>query len=151
LMGGNLVTGPIDTGSGSVSMQRGYVTGDIDTGSGNINLTQTAVARDVICSSCDLRLLGTDVQGDVTIRELKCGWLSWGCESDRQIVQIGAGTIIRGTLRINREVQLQIDPSAKIARIENNSSSVVPKYAPLAELPRFPAAPAIRMPSEGKR
>ena len=48
------------------------------------------------------------------------------CDDSDQRVVIGAGTVIHGSLRIERKVELVIDPSARIGRIENRSNTLVP-------------------------
>lgn len=108
-VGGELrtVNGRLRADGGSI------VDGDVRTVNGPIELRGVTVRGRVENHAGDLRLLdGTLVEGDV-----------WLAASDRDsgtvdVVVIGVGAQVRGTLRAERPIRLFVHPSARLARVE---------------------------------
>lgn len=101
------VNGRLRAGGGSI------VDTDVRTVNGPIELRGVTVRGRVENNSGDIRLLdGTLVEGDVLL-----------AAPDRaggtvDVVVIGVGAQVRGTLRAERQIRLFVHPSARLARIE---------------------------------
>jgi DUF4097 and DUF4098 domain-containing protein YvlB len=101
------VNGRLRAGGGSV------VDGDVTTVNGPIELRGVTVRGQVANHAGDLRLLdGTLVEGDVVLAAPD------GASATTDVVVIGVGAQVRGTLRAERPIKLFVHPSARLARVE---------------------------------
>ncbi len=101
------VNGRLRAGGGSV------VDGDVRTVNGPIELRGVTVRGQVSNHAGDLRLLdGTLVEGDVVLAAPD------GVGGVTDVVVIGVGAQVRGTLKAERPIRLFVHPSARLARVE---------------------------------
>lgn len=101
------VNGRLRAGGGSI------VDGDVSTVNGPIELRGVTVRGQVANHAGDLRLLdGTLVEGDVHLAAPD------GASTAVDVVVVGVGAQVRGTLRADRPVRLFVHPSARLARVE---------------------------------
>jgi DUF4097 and DUF4098 domain-containing protein YvlB len=104
------VNGRLRAGGGSI------VDGDVGTVNGPIELRGVTVRGQVVNHAGDLRLLdGTLVEGDVRLAAPD------GAGGAVDVVVIGVGAQVRGTLWAERPVRLFVHPSARLARVEGVS------------------------------
>jgi len=66
-----------------------------------------------------VELSGTTVlAGDLTVRKPTGMGIGWGSNSNKKpVIVIGAGVEVRGRIVLEREVDLQIDPAARVGQI----------------------------------
>lgn len=101
------VNGRLRAGGGSI------VDGDVSTVNGPIELRGVTVRGHVANHAGDLRLLdGTLVEGDVHLAAPD------GANGTVDVVVIGVGAQVRGSLHAERPIRLFVHPSARLARVE---------------------------------
>lgn len=101
------VNGRLSVAGGSI------VDGDVTTVNGPIELRGVTVRGQIANHAGDLRLLdGTLVEGDVTLAAPD------GANATADLVVVGVGVQVRGTLRAERPIKLFVHPSARLARVE---------------------------------
>lgn len=92
------VGGRVETVNGGITLDRAHVGGGIETVAGDIEIGA-----------------GSRVEGGITVRK-PTGW-SWGKQRTPRVT-IGAGAVVEGTLRFEREVELYVHDSATVGAIE---------------------------------
>jgi predicted acyltransferase (DUF342 family) len=86
--------------NGSIMVKGGEVGGDIKTVNGNVNLSDESTVR-----------------GDIVF-EKPNSWWSSDRESKKPEVVIGPGSVVEGTIMLEREVMLYISESAEVGGVE---------------------------------
>jgi predicted acyltransferase (DUF342 family) len=86
--------------NGSIMLKGGEVGGDIKTVNGNVNLSDESTVR-----------------GDIVF-EKPNSWWSSDRESKKPEVVIGPGSVVEGTIMLEREVMLYISESAEVGGVE---------------------------------
>lgn len=129
------IEGDLEAVNGSLRFGPGLrLAGDATTVNGSVEASQCEVGRDVETvngtlrfDSCQLRgamelvngrveLSGTTVlAGDLTVRKPSMGW--GNSNNKKPVIVIGAGVEVRGRIVLEREVDLQIDPAARVGQI----------------------------------
>lgn len=129
------IEGDLEAVNGSLRFGPGLrLAGDATTVNGSIEASQCEVGRDVETvngtlrfDSCQLRgamelvngrveLSGdTVLAGDLTVRKPGMG-IGWG-SNKKPVIVIGAGVEVRGRIVLEREVDLQIDPAARVGEV----------------------------------
>ena len=92
------VGGKVETVNGGIVLERAHVGGGIETVSGDVEVGD-----------------GSRVEGGILVRK-QTGW-SWGKPRTPRVT-IGAGAVVEGTLRFEREVELYVHDSATVGKIE---------------------------------
>lgn len=129
------INGDLESVNGSLVFGAGLVLqGDASTVNGSIEASQCQVGSDVETvngtlrfDSCQLRgnmelvngrveLSGDSVlAGDLTVRKPSMGW--GNSNNKKPVIVIGPGVEVRGRIVLEREVDLQIDPAAKVGAV----------------------------------
>jgi hypothetical protein len=94
---GSSIGGGIETVNGGISLKNAVVGGDISTVGGDITLEDK-----------------TMVHGGIVIE--KPHGMSWGKQRVPRVI-VGPGSVVEGSLRFEREVELFVDPSARIGKV----------------------------------
>lgn len=128
------IEGDLEAVNGSLRFGPGLrLAGDATTVNGSIEASQCEVGRDVETVNGTLRFDGcqlrgamelvngrvelsgpTVLAGDLTVR--KPSGMGWG-SNKKPVIVIGAGVELRGRIVLEREVELQIDPAARVGQI----------------------------------
>ena len=118
-LGANVeITNTIETVNGAVSIGAGsHIGRHIETVNGTIELRSTTVGRNVETVNGDIVIgTGSIVRGDLIVHESK--GMSFG-KKRKPKVTIEAGATIEGKLDLRREVELHLDPGAKVGQVLN--------------------------------
>ena len=113
------VAGDVDAVNGSIALAKGgNVAKNVSNVNGSIELEGSEVGGNVSTVSGDVDLSDAAViQGDLII-EKPNSW-GWGKKNSRvPKIIIGPGSEVRGTIKLEREVELYISDSAKVAAVE---------------------------------
>ena len=110
----------IDSVNGGISLNNGSTIGeDIDNVNGKIYLNGVQVGGNIETVNGPIELTGaTKVNGKLTIKK-PGGWCFFDCDDRKPTVIIGANVEIVGGIVLEREVDLQLDPAAKVGNIEH--------------------------------
>jgi len=110
------VNGQIDIDSG------GKVARDVSNVNGRILVTAATIGGNLSTVSGDIELAaGSEVAGDVIV-EKNHGWHWNDSKSRMPEVIIGPGSRVRGTVRLEREVQLYISDTAEVGSVTGSMS-----------------------------
>lgn len=110
------VTRDLETVNGSIRVNRnGDIRGSIETVNGSIMLRGSRVGQDVETLNGDIDIVrGSVVEGDVIFNE---NGNNWGNDNDPPRLRIDAESAVKGSIRLYREVRLDIDPDAEVGEI----------------------------------
>ncbi len=113
-----IVEGDLETVNGGISTDAGSeVIGKVETVNGGIQLRATRVGAGIETVNGDIEVLdGSTVKGGIIVRKPNTGWFSTQKLRVPRVV-IGANSVVEGELLFEREVDLQVDPTAKIGRV----------------------------------
>lgn len=114
------IDGEIDAVNGSISLEKGTkVSRDIGNVNGAIRLAGSEVGGDVSTVSGDVDVIeGALIKGDLVVEKPNSwGWFNSKNSRVPRII-IGPDSEVRGTIRLEREVELYISDSAKVGRVE---------------------------------
>jgi len=121
-----LVAGHVSTVNGDITLQRGArVDGGLENVNGDFVLEGATVRGGLETTNGDIRIgSGSTVDGGILVE--KPG--GWGWNNSRRLprVTIESGAMVNGSLRFEREVELQVASDAAIGPIEG----VAPKRVP---------------------
>ena len=93
--------GSVETVNGSLKLRGAEVQGDLSNVNGSITVDE-----------------GSFVHGGITVKKSK-GWNFWGDSNSKPPrVTIGANSVVKGTLMFEREVELEVHPTAKIGPLK---------------------------------
>ncbi len=109
------VRGEISSINGSVTLKAGSeVSGDISTVNGNIRVESARIEGSLSTRTGDVSLLdGSHLAGDLTVDRVQRG------DRDRRPrVVIGPDTVVEGTIRAARRIELHVHESASIGDVE---------------------------------
>lgn len=106
----------VESVNGSIQLRgNGEIGGDVSTVNGGISLKSTRVGGNVETYNGDIELeAGTEVMGDLMVHKSK--GKSWR-KPDANEIYIGADVVIHGDLYFEKDVELHVDPSARIGKI----------------------------------
>jgi len=115
---GALIDRGLETVNGSITLGEASVVAErIETVNGGIRLKGASVGGGIETTNGDIEVLaGSRVQGGILVRKPGGSWFS----SNRPRVPkvtIGANSVVEGDLVFEREVELIVDPSAKIGQV----------------------------------
>lgn len=113
-----IVERDLETVNGTISLGEGTgVGGKVETVNGAIKLNSAAVNGGIETVNGDIEILkGSQVRGGIKITKPGMSW--WGSSNKRvPKVTIGANSVVEGDLVFEREVELYVDPTAKIGRV----------------------------------
>ena len=110
----------IESVNGGISLQTGSTVGrDIDNVNGKIQLDSVSIGGNIDTVNGPIELNGTTkVVGKIIVRKTQ-NWCLWDCDSNKPIITIGPDAEVQGGLLLEREVELHIDPKAKVGPIEH--------------------------------
>lgn len=111
-----LVNRDVSTVNGGISVDRGsQVDGGMETVNGGMKLRAATVEQGLRTVNGSIEV-GADsiVRGGILV-EKPSGWVNWG-KSSKPRITIGANAVVEGELRFEHEVELYIDPSAKVGK-----------------------------------
>ena len=97
---GTVVTGNVSNVNGSIELEGSEVGGNISTVAGNVNLSDASV-----------------VKGDIII-EKPSMWNNNGNKNKLPEVVIGPGSVVEGSIMLEREVKLYISETAEVGGVE---------------------------------
>ncbi len=111
------VDGDVEAVNGGVSLgEQSEVAGGIETVNGDIRLTATQLEQGIETVNGDIEVLaGSVVKGGIIVRKPSGSWFKQKQRTPR--VTIGANSIVVGELVFEREVELRVDPTAKIGKV----------------------------------
>jgi len=111
----------LESVNGGISLKAGSSIGrDIENVNGKIHLDGVSVAGNIDTVNGPIELKGaTKVSGKLIVRKTQSNWCFWDCDSHKPIITIGPDVEVQGGLLLEREVELHIDPNAKIGPIEH--------------------------------
>lgn len=116
---GSTVAGSVSTVNGRVSLDAVTVTTNVETVNGGLEFKAARIGGNVemVNGRADLQD-GTLVGGDLIVRKARGNW-GWGNKSRPPVIVIGAGSEVRGTLRIeNPEARVYLHESARVGAVE---------------------------------
>ena len=105
-----------ETVNGGIHFDAGSsVGGDIETVNGGISLKNTVVGGGISTVGGDITLEDkTIVHGGIVIEKPR--GMSWGKQRIPRVI-VGPGSVVEGSLRFEREVELFVDSSARIGKV----------------------------------
>jgi hypothetical protein len=115
-----LVRGDAESVNGGIRLEaRARVAGKAANVNGGIELDHAEVGGGISTVNGDIRVGdGSRVEGGILV-EKPGGWGNWSWQKSRPPrVVIGAGAVVEGTLRFEREVELYVHESAKIGTVD---------------------------------
>jgi hypothetical protein len=117
------IDGEIEAVNGSINVDKGSkVAADVGNVNGSIELRGSEVGGNVSTVNGDVDLSGAAVvMGDLIVEKPS----SWGVgnkQSRMPIITIGPGSEVRGTVALEREVELFISETAKVGSVEGEMS-----------------------------
>lgn len=118
-----MIDGEIDAVNGSIRVEKGSrISRDVSNVNGHIELSGAVVGGDVSTVSGDVDVMdGTVIQGDLVV-EKRGGW-GWGNSTKRKPrIVIGPGSSVKGTIKLEQEVELFISESAEVGGVEGKMS-----------------------------
>lgn len=129
------VTGGIHAVNGGLNIEAGAeVTGDVANVNGGIHLVEASLHGSIHTSNGDIDLgPNAHIEGDVTMEADHSWHFFEGCPPT---VIIEAGTVVKGTLRFERKVQLYVSDRARIGRVEGAETIKFSGNAPRSECHR---------------
>ncbi|MDH3351140.1 MAG: hypothetical protein OEM51_06300 [Gammaproteobacteria bacterium] len=115
----SIISGEVDAVNGSIMLAKGSkVAKDVGNVNGSIELQGSVVGGNVSTVSGDVDLSDAAViEGDLIIEKPN----SWGWGNNKSRVPkviIGPGSEVRGSIKLEREVELYISDTAKVAAVE---------------------------------
>jgi len=121
-----LVGGNVEAVNGDITLRRGArVDGGLENVNGDIQLDAASVRGGIETTNGDVRIgTGSRVDGGILV-EKPGGW-GWNHSKQLPRVTIESGAVVNGTLRFEREVELQVAGDATIGPVEG----VAPKRVP---------------------
>lgn len=111
----------IDSVNGGISIGKGSSVGDnIENVNGKIFLDGVQIGGNVETVNGPVELKGnTRIAGKLIIsKSTGWGWCVFDCDDKKPIIEIGPDVEITGGIRLEREVDLRLDPAAKVGPIE---------------------------------
>lgn len=120
---GSTVDGEIDAVNGRIKLEKGTtVASDVGNVNGGIEIEGSEVGGNVTTVSGDIELSDSAViKGDLIIEEP--GMFNFGSTKSRlPEVVIGPGSVVAGTIRLERKVKLFISESAEVGGVEGEMS-----------------------------
>jgi len=113
---GTQIAGNVETVNGGVRLADGSAARQVETVNGTIALDGTRVSHDIETVNGNIELSGsTKVSGAVIFR--KPSGMGWFNNSKKPTLTVKAGVEV-GSVILEREIDLQIDPAAKVGKIE---------------------------------
>ncbi|MEX2469790.1 MAG: hypothetical protein WD396_08555 [Pseudohongiellaceae bacterium] len=114
------VAGDLGTVNGDIRVHNGsHIAGHVRTVNGKISLHSAQVGDYVRTANGDIELRGSVVEGDIIFKGSR-SWLgrlfSFGGDRRPDLV-IDAGSVVRGTIYLHREVDLRIHEDAQVGEI----------------------------------
>ncbi len=112
------IDGDAETVNGAISLDAGSsVGGQVSTVNGSIRLDAAQVGRGIETVNGDIDILnGSHVRGGILVQKPSTGWFNSSTPRVPRVV-IGANSVVEGELVFEREVDLRVDPSAKIGAV----------------------------------
>ncbi len=124
--------GGIDSVNGSITLEKGAdVRGEVSNVNGRIRLVEAHVGGGIVTSTGDIEV-GPNSRVENGIRvEKSNNWslFRFGKEDKPRIV-IGAGAVVQGTLKFEREVELFVSDKAKIGAVQGATAVTFSGDAP---------------------
>lgn len=109
------LAGDATTVNGSIEASQCEVGGDVETVNGTLRFDGCQLRGAMELVNGRVELSGpTVLAGDLTVRKPK--GMGWG-SNRKPVIVIGAGVELRGRIVLEREVELQIDPTARVGQI----------------------------------
>jgi DUF4097 and DUF4098 domain-containing protein YvlB len=120
-----LVRGRVETVNGGIRVADGaQIAGSVETVNGGIALKGAHVDQDLVTVNGSI-LVGENsvVGGGITVKKPnRSGWgWGWGSKPKPPRVTIGPNAVVKGALFFEREVELLVDPSAKIGPLKGEA------------------------------
>jgi hypothetical protein len=121
-----LVAGNVSAVNGAITLRRGArIDGELENVNGDIQLDAASVRGGIETTNGDIRIgSGSTVDGGILV-EKPGGW-GWNNSKRLPHVTIESGAVVNGTLRFEREVELQVASDATVGPVEG----VAPKRVP---------------------
>lgn len=116
---GSTVAGSVSTVNGPVTLEAVTVTTNVETVNGGLEFKAARIGGNVemVNGRADLAD-GTVIGGDLIVHKAKGNW-GWGSKARPPVIVIGAGSEVRGTLRIeNPEAKVYVHDSARVGAVE---------------------------------
>ncbi len=113
------IDGEVEAVNGSIRVEKGSrISRNVSNVNGHIELSGTEVGGDVSTVSGDVEVMeGSVIKGDLVV-EKRSGW-SWGNNKNRKPrIVIGPGSSVKGTLKLEQEVELFISETAEVGGVE---------------------------------
>jgi DUF4097 and DUF4098 domain-containing protein YvlB len=109
----------LSTVNGAISLAESSVAGGrVETVNGGIRLDFARVDGNIETVNGDIEVLaGSIVKGGIFVRKPSGSWFNFNNNSRVPRVVIGANSVVEGELVFEREVELLVDPSAKIGKV----------------------------------
>jgi predicted acyltransferase (DUF342 family) len=119
LEAGARVGGGVELVNGRISLGDGAdVTGRLTTVNGSIQLSAAHVGGGIQTKNGDIEIgPNSRVEGGILIRSTENSWFNFGSPKIPRVV-VGAGAVVQGTLRFEREVKLYVNDTAQIGTVE---------------------------------
>jgi hypothetical protein len=117
------VDGEIEAVNGSIAVEKGSkISSNVSNVNGHIELSGAEVGGDVSTVSGDVDVIdGSVINGDLVV-EKRSGW-SWGNSTKRKPrIVIGPGSSVKGTIKLEQEVELFISETAEVGGVEGKMS-----------------------------
>ena len=117
------VDGEIEAVNGSIMVEKGSkISSNVSNVNGHIELSGAEVGGDVSTVSGDVDVIdGSVINGDLVV-EKRSGW-SWGNSTKRKPrIVIGPGSSVKGTIKLEQEVELFISETAEVGGVEGKMS-----------------------------
>ncbi|MCM2310767.1 MAG: hypothetical protein NDI84_05115 [Steroidobacteraceae bacterium] len=113
-----LVSGNVETVNGEITLRRGArVDGDLENVNGDFEIDGATVRGGLETTNGDVRIgAGSRVEGGLLV-EKPSGW-GWNHSKRLPRVTIESGAVVSGSLRFEREVELQVASDATVGPIE---------------------------------
>lgn len=113
-----IVSGDVEAVNGQMTLQRGArVDGRLENVNGDIELDAASVRGGIATTNGDVRIgAASSVDGGIHV-EKPGGW-GWNKSSRLPRVTVESGAVVNGTLRFDREVELEVASDATIGPIE---------------------------------
>lgn len=116
---GGRIGGNIGAVNGGIRLAEGSVaSGSIGNVNGTIDLQGSEVGGDIETVNGDVYLLATTVKGDLRVEKPNSWWSSSRSKNKKPEIVIGPGSVVEGSIVLEREVELYISDSAEVGGVE---------------------------------
>lgn len=114
-----VVTGSVDTVNGNIRFDKGgRIEQNVETVNGDIRLDDTQIGHNIETVQGDIVLQGASVvTGSIVVHKNKSLVCLFGCDGDKPRIELAAGVQV-GSIILEREVELAVNPAAKVGKIE---------------------------------